>query len=128
VDVFSAFPHAIVYGQWLIGSVERATEVGNVFKPIGYLDVIIEEGCSTQTGMTPNADQIDSDSLLYTKPEQLPTCRRAGLMAGFMLLDTEDGQFYEIRDVAVGKNQETGETEHLELKIRQTEAEYEVDS
>ena len=128
MDVFNAFPNAVVSDEWMIGACEKATEVGNVFQPLGYLDVIIDEGASSQTGMTPNADQLDSDSLLYVRPEQMPTCRRAGLMAGFLLLNTEEGQFYDIRDVSVGKNQETGEVEHLELKVRQTEAEYEIDS
>lgn len=127
MDVFKSFPKAVVSDEWIIGACEKATEVGNVFQPLGYIDVIIDGGSSAQTGMAPNADQLDSDSLLYVRPEQMPTCKRAGLMAGFLLLNTEEGQFYEMRDVGVGKNQETGKVEHLELLVRQTEAEYEIE-
>lgn len=124
MDVFSTFPNAVVSQVWEIGTVEKATEVGDVFSPLGCLDVIIDEGASTQTAMSPNADQIDSGSLLYVRPEQVPTMNRAALMAGYLLRNKEEDQFYEIRDAGVGRNQETGKTEHIELEVRQTEAQY----
>ena len=123
MDVFSAFPNAILTEEWVLGSVERATEVGNMFKPLGYLEAIADEGYSAQTDMSPNASQLSSDTMLFVKPSCI-TIPPARLMAGYLLKNCLTGQFYEIIDVGVGKNQEVGKFEHLELKIRQTEAEY----
>lgn len=125
MDVFSAFPQAIVSNVWEIGTVEKATEVGDVFTVGSYIDVIIDEGCSAQTTLSPNASQVDSDTLVYIRAEDMPA-PKGTLMASYLLLDTENNQFYEIIDVGIGKNQETGKIEHVELKIRQTEAEYAV--
>lgn len=120
MDVFSAFPQAIITNVWEIGQIQRATEVGNRFVPLGYLDVIVDEVSSASFDQTPSADFLDSDTLLYVRPEQVSASKSA-LMASYVLHNSEDGMYYNIVNVGTGKNQQTGQIEHLELIIRQTE-------
>lgn len=126
MDVFSAFPNAIT-NEWELGQVQRATEVGDIFSSIGALSVIADEGSSASIHQSPNADDLSSDTMLFVQPLELPTTNPAELMASYIWYNNAEGQFYEIIDVGVGKNQETGAVEHIEMKLRQTEAQYEYD-
>lgn len=117
--VFDLFPNAIVGGVWKIGTVKRGTEVGTVFEAIGELDVIVDEEGTGSLAKSPTAESFDVGTLLYAKPEQLPTLRTAELVAGYMLTDGD--YYYSITASSIGKNQETGEVEHVELLINETE-------
>lgn len=126
-SIFDAFPSAIISGVWQLGSFQHGSIVGNVFNKVGDLDVIVDEGSSSSVNNTPEI--LNSDLLIYAKPEQLPTLRTNTLVAGYMLYNTDENAYYEIIDAGVGKNQHTGNIEHVELKVVQTEvAEWEVQS
>lgn len=127
ISIFDAFPSAIVSGVWQLGSFQHGSLVGNVWNKVGDLDVIIDEGSSSSVNNTPEI--LNSDLLVYVKPEQLPTLRTNTLVAGYMLYNADEGCYYEIIDAGIGKNQHTGNIEHVELKVVQTEvAEWEVPS
>lgn len=119
VDVFSAFPHAIITGEWEIGKSDRGTLVGRLFKKSGNLDVIIDDGESAGIESTP--ETLTADMLVYCRPEQLPTTRANALVSGYMLHDKVADDYYEIIRAGIGKNQHTGTIEHIELELRQTE-------
>lgn len=123
MDVFSAFPQAISQ-DWELGEVQRATEVGDIYSPIGTMDAIVDAGDSASLHQSPNADGISSDTMLFVRPEQMPTTFPGELMASYAWYNTTEDQFYDIIDVWVGRNQENGQIEHLELKLRQTETQY----
>ena len=121
--VFSAFPNAIVAGRYSIGRWQRGTLVGNVYEKYGDLDVIIDEGQSSSISNAPSAETLTADLLMYVRPEQLPTDTVRALAASCMVYDTKTGDYFDIIDASVGKNQETGVIEHIQLLLRQTEAE-----
>lgn len=120
--VFEAFPNAVISGVWEIGQFQRGTRIGNIYTKYGDLDVIIDEGSNTSIESAPNASPLISDILLYVKPEQLPTTKTNELVASCIVYDSENDDYYAVIDAGVGKNQENGQIEHLELKLRQTEA------
>lgn len=121
MDVFSAFPSAVVSGRFFIGSYQRGTVEGNQFINEGALDVIIDEGDASDIGSAPNAETIIANLLLYVKPEQLPTTNPRALTSGYLIYDAEYNDYFAIIDASIGKNQERGKTEHIELLLRQTE-------
>lgn len=121
MDVFSAFPNAIVSGVWQLGTIGQDTEVGIGFNKLADLDVIVDEIAIAELGMNPSPDELVSDTLLYVRPEQLPTLNASALVAGIMLYNSEQDLYYTIENAGVGKNQETGEIEHVELLIKPTE-------
>lgn len=118
MSIFKAFSHAIVPGWTLIEQV-RSTEVGKAYLDYGSLDVIVDDVGSASVNV-PNADGIENDLLIYVKPEQLPSTKAKELLGGCMVMDT-DGTAYDITNVGVGKNQQTGRIEHVELLLRETE-------
>lgn len=120
--VFECFPNAIVSKVWVIGQFAQGTMTGNVFNPLRYVDVIIDEGSNTQIDNAPNAQTMLSDTLLYARPEQMPVTSSKALTSDYMLYNEEEDTYYAIIDAGIGKNQETGVVEHIELKIRETEA------
>lgn len=121
MNVFEAFPNAIISGQFELGEVQLGTEVGTVFSSPALCDVVIDEGTYTATGRTPEAPYMTSDILLYAKPEQMPTLVTAKLTNGYMWHDKVNDLYYEIREASLGKNQETGIVEHIEFLLRPTE-------
>lgn len=121
MDVFSAFPGAVVSGQYCIGRFQRGSVEGNQFTNYGELDVIIDEGDSSQIGSAPNAETLIADLLLYVKPNQLPTLNPRALTTSYMIYDTENDDYFAIISAGIGKNQDAGELEHVELLLRQTE-------
>ena len=117
MDVFQAFPKAIV--AWYIGEVKYSSVRGNV-GIIGtgqQLDVIEDIGGNTDPNQSPNSQGIASDRLLYVRPGQLPTLDPAALMEKYGMSDINQ-HLYTIVDVGIGKNQETGIIEHVELKVK----------
>ena len=119
ISIFDVFSNAIISGVWQIGTCQHGTLVGNVFTKEADLDVVIDEGNASVVNTTP--EQLKSDLLVYVKPEQMPTIRTNKLVSSYMLYDSENDDYYEIIDAGVGKNQHTGNIEHLELKVVQTE-------
>jgi hypothetical protein len=69
---------------------------------------------------TPNADVMNSTTLLYVRPEDLPTCNLSELIASYVVKD-DHGLAYNIRQAAEGYNQETGQLEHVELSVEPTD-------
>lgn len=121
MNIFEAFPNAIVSNQFEIGEVEFGTEIGSVFSSSALCDVVVDEGTYTATGRAPEAPYMTSDILLYAKPEQMPTLVTAKLTNGYMWHDKVNDLYYEIREASLGKNQETGTVEHVEFLLRPTE-------
>lgn len=119
LSVFNAFQNAIIYNEWQIGVCQHGTIVGNTFVKKADLDVILDEGSSSS--INTDIEALKSDLLVYVKPEQLPTTRTNKLVSSYMLYDSANDDYYQIIDAGVGKNQHTGEIEHLELRVVQTE-------
>lgn len=118
-SIFNAFPNAIIYGVWQIGVCQHGTIIGNTFTKTGDLDVVIDEGFSSSISNTPEV--LRSNMLVYVKPEQLPTLKSNELVSGYMLYDSAEDKYYEIVDAGIGKNQELGKIEHIELMVVPTE-------
>lgn len=120
MTVFEAFPNAIE--QWQIAEFAYSTITGNqIMGPWNSIGVIVDEGTSTQPNQSPSYANAYSDLLIYCRPSELPITKASKLMADYAVQDP-DGYIYAITDVGIGKNQETGNVEHIELKLRQTEA------
>ena len=117
MTVFDAFPNAIEQG-WQIAQVTYSSITGNTVANGTAIDVIIDEGSSSDANQAPNAAGLYADTLIYTKPDQMPTTDTSALVAGYVLIDP-NGRTWEIIDAGQGKNQENGQIEHIELKIRQ---------
>lgn len=127
-SIFDAFPNAIISGVWQIGTCKHGTVVGNQFNSLNNVDVIIDEGYNSNINTTP--ETIGSDMLVYVKPCQMPKEVNElmmtnqvvlALVANYMLYNSANDTYYMIIDAGVGKNQHTGNIEHLELKLRETE-------
>lgn len=120
MTVFEAFPNGLE--AWGIAKVHYGTLTGN--EQIGTpttINVIVDEINTSEVRAGATATPLDSDTLLYAKPEELPTTNPAVLIAYYMAIDPQ-GRTYRIMDAAKGKNQDTGKLEHIELTIRQTAA------
>lgn len=117
MTVFDAFPNAIEQG-WQIAQVTYSSITGNTVTNGTNIDVIIDEGSSSDANQAPNAAGLYADTLVYTKPSQMPTTDTSALVAGCVLIDPNE-RTWEIIDAGQGKNQENGQIEHIELKIRQ---------
>ena len=119
ISIFDAFPNAIISGVWQIGTFQHGTVVGNVFNKLADIDVIVDEGNSSSVNSTP--ESINSDLLVYVMPCEVTNVSTNKLVSNYMLYDSQDDYYYEIVDAGVGKNQHTGNVEHIELKLVQTE-------
>lgn len=119
LSIFDAFPNGIISGVWEIGYMQHGTVVGNEYKRIRCIDVVVDEGSSSSISSTP--ETLASDLLIYVKPEQMPTLHTNRLVSAYTLYNTKENAYYEIVDAGIGKNQHTGKIEHLELKVVQTE-------
>ena len=117
MTVFDAFPNAIEQG-WQIAQVTYSSITGNAVTTGEDIDVIIDEGSSSDANQAPNAAGLYADTLIYAKPDQMPTTDTSALVAGYVLIDPNE-RTWEIIDAGQGKNQENGQIEHIELKIRQ---------
>lgn len=115
MDVFKAFPEAIVSWTWL--AVKRGTEVGNVATEAGAVNVIETEADKATLYNTPKANGITADLLVYVRPEDLPEMTPAKLMANYGL-QNDIMERYDIINVGVGKNQDNGNIEHYELALQ----------
>lgn len=121
MDVFEAFPNGIVRDTWELGEVQRATEIGTVYQSVATCDVIVEEETEDYSGRTPDADYQESGTLIYARPEDMPTLNSAVLAADYYWHNKVTDQYYAIRKCALGTNQETGAVEHVEFYVKPTE-------
>lgn len=120
MDVFSCFPNAIVRDMWEMGRVQRGTTRGKVFSEPITCDVIVDESTYATTDRSPDLEYEDSDTLIYAMPAQMPTLNTSELAAGYLWHNVDTGLYYEIREANLGKNQDTGEIEHIEFLLRPT--------
>lgn len=116
MNVFDAFKFAVE--EWTLCAVKRATEVGTEIVEVSQIDVIVDDVASGNLNTTPNAETLNTDVLLYTKPEQLPNIKPAALIGGFIVRDGL-GYEYEIISAGIAKNQHVGHVEHVELIVRE---------
>lgn len=118
-SIFKAFPNAIVSNVWEIGQCQHGTIIGNEFRKTADIDVIIDEGFSSNINSMP--ETVTSDMLIYCCPNQMPSLNANTLVSGYMLHNAVDDTYFEITDAGIGKNQHTGNIEHVELRLVQTE-------
>lgn len=121
MDVFEAFPNAIISNQWALVEVQKDTEVGTEIVAGKLCDVIIDEGSYASPNRTPDANYEESNILLYARAINMPTLSTTALHNGYMWHDTINDCWYDIEEASLGKNQETGIVEHVEFILRQTE-------
>ena len=119
LSIFDVFPKAVISGVWQIGTCQHGTLVGNVFAKTGDIDAIIDEG--NNSSVNTDIETLKSDMLIYCKPSQLPTLDTNALVSGYMLYNSASDSYYTIVDAGIGKNQENGNVEHVELKVVMTE-------
>lgn len=121
MDVFKAFPSAIITSDWKLGELIENTEVGKLYKNLGFKSVIVDEVANGELDRSPSAEGITSDTLIYAKPDEIPTANVAELVASYYWYQVSANQYYRIIEVGVGKNQDAGVVEHIEFRIRPTE-------
>lgn len=121
MDVFDAFPNGIE--EWGIAKASYSTLTGNIYEEAIKIHVIVDEAQSTEPNPAPDAQAINADTLLYAMPDELPTLDTAELCASYIVKPWQSDKLYAIIDAGIGKNQETGIIEHVELRVRQTTAE-----
>lgn len=122
MDIFTSLPNAIVYNVWQIGKISRSTEVGKTYEAGSFISPIVDEEATGGQNNSPSADFITSQTMLFIRPSDMPTTNIAELLASYFIKNTETGDLYEITNVGVGKNQDTGVIEHYELLLLPTEA------
>lgn len=123
MDVFEVFPNGIVRGVWALGRFVKDTEIGKKFEAIGFYDVIVDEEAASAQDQSPSADGLDNGTLLYAKPTIMDGLSPEAMMTDYLWHNVITDQFFEIRRVGIGKNQETGIVEHVEFQLKQIEVE-----
>lgn len=119
MDVFEAFPNAIIMAY--IAPISYGTIEGNRLGQRKEIHVIIDEGSNADQNSSPMNASIQSDTLIYCKPHEMPTTDASTLVADYAII-SGGGQVFAIEDAGIGRDQDTGRIEHIELKIRPTGA------
>jgi len=121
LTVFQAFPNGIEHEIWQIGQMAYSTITGNALDTdsLTYIDVIEDEANDSEPNNSPSYANTYSDTLLYVRPEQMPTIDTAELIASYAVKNTQTDKLYAIIDAGIGKNQDNGVIEHIELRLRQ---------
>lgn len=121
LTVFQAFPNGIEHEIWQIGQMAYSTITGNALDDdtLTFIDAIVDEANDSEPNASPNAAVTYTDTLLYVKPDQMPTIDTAELIASYAVKNTTTDKLYAIIDAGIGKNQESGIIEHIELRLRQ---------
>lgn len=121
LTVFQAFPNGIEHEIWQIGQMAYSTITGNDLDTdsLTYIDVIEDEANDSESNNSPSYANTYSDTLLYVRPEQMPTIDTAELIASYAVKNTTTDKLYAIIDAGIGKNQDNGAIEHIELRLRQ---------
>lgn len=115
MDVFEAFPNALI--TCYIAPVSYGTIEGNTLGEKQEIHAILDEGSNADTTNSPSNANLMSDTLIYCKPYELPTTDASTLVGDYVIIDA-GGRTYAIEDAGIGRNQLTGRTEHVELKLR----------
>lgn len=121
LTVFQAFPNGIEHEIWQIGQMAYSTITGNDLDAdsLTYIDAIEDEANDSEPNNSPSYANTYSDTLLYVRPEQMPTIDTAELIASYAVKNTQTDKLYAIIDAGIGKNQDNGVIEHIELRLRQ---------
>ena len=121
LTVFQAFPNGIEHEIWQIGQMAYSTITGNDLDTdsLTYIEVIEDEANDSEPNNSPSYANTNSDTLLYVRPEQMPTIDTAELIASYAVKNTQTDKLYTIIDAGIGKNQDNGVIEHIELRLRQ---------
>ena len=121
LTVFQAFPNGIEHEIWQIGQMAYSTITGNALDDdsLTFIDAIVDEANDSEPNASPNAAVTYTDTLLYVKPDQMPTIDTAELIASYAVKNTQTDKLYAIIDAGIGKNQDNGVIEHIELRLRQ---------
>lgn len=121
LTVFQAFPNGIEHEIWQIGQMAYSTITGNALDSttLAYIDAIVDEANDSEPNNSPSYANTYSDTLLYVRPEQMPTIDTAELIASYAVKNTQTDKLYAIIDAGIGKNQDNGVIEHIELRLRQ---------
>lgn len=121
LTVFQAFPNGIEHEIWQIGQMAYSTITGNALgsTTLTFIDAIVDEANDSEPNASPNSVVTYSDTLLYVRPEQMPTIDTAELIASYAVKNTQTDKLYAIIDAGIGKNQDNGVIEHIELRLRQ---------
>lgn len=119
--VFEAFPNAIVSDDWKLGVLAENTEIGKQWSDLGFKSVIVDEASTSDIDTAPSAEGITSDTLLYAKPSEMTGLSVAKFVASYYWYQVSADQYYRIIEVGVGKNQDNGQIEHIEFRIKPTE-------
>lgn len=121
LTVFQAFPNGIEHEIWQIGQMAYSTITGNALDSttLAFIDVIVDEANDSEPNASPNSAVTYSDTLLYVRPDQMPTIDTAELIASYAVKNTQTDKLYAIIDAGIGKNQDNGAIEHIELRLRQ---------
>ena len=121
LTVFQAFPNGIEHEIWQIGQMAYSTITGNALDDdsLTFIDAIVDEANDSEPNASPSAAVTYTDTLLYVRPEQVPTIDTAELIASYAVKNTQTDKLYAIIDAGIGKNQDNGVIEHIELRLRQ---------
>ena len=121
LTVFQAFPNGIEHEIWQIGQMAYSTITGNDLDTdsLTYIDAIEDEANDSEPNNSPSYAVTYTDTLLYVRPEQMPTIDTAELIASYAVKNTQTDKLYAIIDAGIGKNQDNGVIEHIELRLRQ---------
>lgn len=121
LTVFQAFPNGIEHEIWQIGQMAYSTITGNALDDdtLAFIDAIVDEANDSEPNASPNSAVTYTDTLLYVRPEQMPTIDTAELIASYAVKNTTTDKLYAIIDAGIGKNQDNGVIEHIELRLRQ---------
>lgn len=118
MNVFEAFPNAIE--KLKLVEIDYGTIEGNKTGQAKEFRAIKDEGTTADPTNASSAATIASDTLIYAMPADLPTTDTSELVSAYIVRDAQ-GRAFEIIDAGAGKNQHTGQLEHIELKLRPTE-------
>lgn len=121
LTVFQAFPNGIEHEIWQIGQMAYSTITGNALDSttLAFIDAIVDEANDSEPNASPNSAVTYSDTLLYVRPDQMPTIDTAELIASYAVKNSQTDKLYAIIDAGIGKNQDNGVIEHIELRLRQ---------
>ena len=113
--------NGIEHEIWQIGQMAYSTITGNALDDdsLTFIDAIVDEANDSEPNASPNAAVTYTDTLLYVRPEQMPTIDTAELIASYAVKNTQTDKLYAIIDAGIGKNQDNGVIEHIELRLRQ---------
>lgn len=126
-SVFDAFQNAIIADDWELCELVENTDIGKVPLFGTKVRVIVDEVASGELNNSPSADSVDSDTLLYAMPADLPGLNVSKYIASYYWYQISSDQYYEIREVGLGKNQQKNVIEHVEFRIRPTEVNLDAD-